>query len=62
MHPQITERRKITVDDLPVLKTLHRIALKSNQEMFGFEGIDISTDYCGYLIEYLENLKGDLNK
>ena len=51
------ENVTVSIKDLPKLKTLYRIAIKSGQEMFCYKGKEILVSYCKYLIEYLEGLK-----
>lgn len=51
------ENVTVNIDDLPILKALYKIAVKSGQDVFSYKGKDIYVPYCKYLIEYLEGLK-----
>ena len=51
------ENVTVNIDDLPILKALYKIAVKSGREVFKYKGRDILVSYCKYLIEYLEGFK-----
>lgn len=46
----------ITSEDLPRLKRLYNKAVKEGKESFMYEGNEILTSYCKYLIEYMDTL------
>jgi len=44
------------------LKRAYNKAIEENKEQFVFEGSDLLTTYCKYLLEYVEGIRKKLKK
>lgn len=51
---------EVDINDLDELKKLQAEAVKSSKDIYWFKGSQILVSYGKYLIEHLENMKGNL--
>lgn len=48
-------RLELSRETFEILKEVHKYAVAENIEYFEFQGKQLSTKYCGYLINYWNN-------